>query len=189
MRLGEALALRWADIDLVEGRATIRRGLQRQRGLGMVFVEPKSSRGRRTVSFPRETIEVLAAHSRDLDRERSQAGEQWRENDLVFPSPVGRPRDMAYLSFTFHRGLERAGLPRLRIHDLRHTAATHLLNKNVHPKVVQDLLGHSTIAITLDTYSHVMPALAKEASAHMSSLLPGRVIAGGEAFVADRADR
>ena len=72
---------------------------------------------------------------------------------------------MTYLSFTFHRGLQRAGLPRLRIHDLRHTAATHLLTKHVHPKVVQELLGHSTIAITLDTYSHVMPALAKEASA------------------------
>ena len=81
---------------------------------------------------------------------------------------------MTYLSFTFHRGLERAGLPRLRIHDLRHTAATHLLNKHVHPKVVQELLGHSTIAITLDTYSHVMPVLAKEASAQMSSLFPNR---------------
>ncbi len=79
---------------------------------------------------------------------------------------------MAYLSFTFHRGLKRAGLPRLRVHDLRHTAATHLLNKGVHPKVVQDLLGHSTIAITLDTYSHVMPGLAKEASSLMSSLVP-----------------
>ena len=98
----------------------------------------------------------------------------WQENDLVFPSPIGRPRDMTYLSFTFHRGLERAGLPRLRIHDLRHTAATHLLNKHVHPKVVQELLGHSTIAITLDTYSHVMPVLAKEASAQMSSLFPNR---------------
>ena len=73
---------------------------------------------------------------------------------------------MTSLSYTFHPGLEQAGLPRLRIHDLRHTAATHLLTKHVHPKVVQDLLGHSTIAITLDTYSHVTPPLAKEASAH-----------------------
>jgi integrase len=172
VRLGEALALRWADIDMVDGLATIRRALQRQRGVGMVFVEPKSSRGRRTVSFPRETLDVLAEHRRDLDRERRQAGKSWHESDLVFPSPLGRPRDMTYLSFTFHRGLQRARLPRMRIHDLRHTAATHLLNRHVHPKVVQELLGHSTIAITLDTYSHVMPALAKEASAHMSSLVP-----------------
>lgn len=173
VRLGEALALTWADIDFVEGRATIRRSLQRQRGVAWAFVEPKSSRGRRTVPFPPETLAVLEAHRNDLGRERQRAGEHWQENDLVFPSPTGRPRDMAYLSFTFHRGLKRAGLPRLRVHDLRHTAATHLLNKGVHPKVVQDLLGHSTIAITLDTYSHVMPALAKEASEHMSSLVPG----------------
>jgi integrase len=172
VRLGEALALRWADIDLLEGHANIRRALQRQRGAGMVFVEPKSSRGRRTVPFPPETLKALEAHRRDLDRERQQAAKLWQENDLVFPSPDGRPRDMTYLSFTFHRGLRRAGLPRLRIHDLRHTAATHLLTKHVHPKVVQDLLGHSTIAITLDTYSHVMPALAKEASVYMSSLIP-----------------
>lgn len=172
VRLGEALALKWADIDMVEGNATIRRALQRHRGVGMVFVEPKSSRGRRTVPFPPETLAALAAQRIDLNRERSQAGKLWHENDLVFPSPVGRPRDLTYLSYTFHRGLERAGLPRLRIHDLRHTAATHLLTKHVHPKVVQELLGHSTIAITLDTYSHVMPALAKEASTYMSSLLP-----------------
>jgi len=171
VRLGEALALRWADVDFVEGRATIQRALQRQRGVGMVFVEPKSSRGRRSVPLPQETLSVLAAHRYDLDRERTHAGEKWQENDLVFPSPVGRPRDMTYLSYTFHRGLEQAGLPRLRIHDLRHTAATHLLTKHVHPKVVQDLLGHSTIAITLDTYSHVMPALAQEASSVMSSLV------------------
>jgi integrase len=172
VRLGEALGLKWADIDMVEGNATIRRALQRHRGVGMVFVEPKSSRGRRTVPFPPETLAALAAQRIDLNRERSQAGKLWHENDLVFPSPVGRPRDLTYLSYTFHRGLERAGLPRLRIHDLRHTAATHLLTKHVHPKVVQELLGHSTIAITLDTYSHVMPALAKEASTYMSSLLP-----------------
>ena len=174
VRLGEALALRWSDIDFVEGLATIRRALQRQRGVGLVFVEPKSSKGRRTVPFPPETIDVLRAHRKDLDRERHEAEKRWQENDLVFPSPTGQPRDMTYLSFTFHRGLERAGLPRLRIHDLRHTAATHLLNKHVHPKVVQELLGHSTIAITLDTYSHVMPALAKDASSHMSSLVQGR---------------
>jgi integrase len=174
VRLGEALALRWADIDLLEGHANIRRALQRQRGAGMVFVEPKSSRGRRTVPFPPETLKALEAHRRDLGRERQQAAMLWQENDLVFPGPDGRPRDMTYLSFTFHRGLQRAGLPRLRIHDLRHTAATHLLTKHVHPKVVQDLLGHSTIAITLDTYSHVLPALARDASGYMSSLIPSR---------------
>jgi integrase len=138
----------------------------------MVFVEPKTARSRRIVPIPPETIVVLAEQRHALEVERTEAGDRWKEHDLVFPSPIGAPREMSYLSYTFHRGLRKAGIPRLRIHDLRHTAATHLMVKHVNPKVVQDLLGHSTIAITLDTYSHVLPALAKEASLHMSGLVP-----------------
>jgi integrase len=158
-------------VRLGEGHATIRRALQRQRGAGLVFVEPKTRRGRRTVPFPPETLRALESHRQDLNRERQNAAMLWKENGLVFPGPDGQPRDMTYLSYTFHRGLRVAGLPRMRIHDLRHTAATHLMNRHVHPKVVQELLGHSTITITLDTYSHVLQPLAKEASAQMSSLV------------------
>lgn len=149
----------------------VRRAVQRQRGAGLVFVEPKSARSRRTVPIPPETIEILKEQRESNNRDRRKAGDLWHENDLAFPNPAGGPRDSAYRSISFHVALERAGLPRMRLHDLRHTAATHLLTKHVHPKVVQDLLGHSTIAITLDTYSHVMPALAKEASALMSGLV------------------
>jgi integrase len=173
VRLGEALGLKWADIDFKESRATLKRSLQRQRGAGLVLAELKTACSRRTVPFPAETLAVLRAHALAQEQDRRQAGELWQENDMVFPNPIGRPRDMAYLSASFHSALKRAGLPRLRIHDLRHTAATHLLTKHVHPKVVQELLGHSTIAITLDTYSHVLQPLAKEASAQMSSLLTG----------------
>ena len=172
LRLGEALALRWSDVDFIEGRATIKRAVQRQRGAGLVFVEPKSARSRRTVPVPPETLRVLEDQQRSNERDRRTAGPQWQEHDLVFPNPIGRPRDTAYRSVSFHTALKRTGLPRLRLHDLRHTAATHLLTNHVHPKVVQDLLGHSTIAITLDTYSHVMPPLAKEASGFMSSFVP-----------------
>lgn len=171
VRLGEALGLRWSDLDLKDGHVTIRRAVQRQRGAGLVFVEPKSARSRRTVPIPRETIVVLEEQREANQRDRGKAGDLWHEQDLVFPNPAGGPRDSAWRSISFHMALERAGLPRMRLHDLRHTAATHLLAKHVHPKVVQDLLGHSTIAITLDTYSHVMPALAREASSLMSSLL------------------
>lgn len=173
LRLGEALALRWSDIDFAERRAVVGRAVQHQRGVGLAFVEPKSARSRRTVPLPPETLQALEGQRRANDDDRRNAGSQWQANDLVFPNPVGRPRNMTYRAISFHAALKRAGLPRLRLHDLRHTAATHLLTKHVHPKVVQDLLGHSTIAITLDTYSHVMPALAKEASALMSSLVPG----------------
>lgn len=172
VRLGEALGLKWSDIEFAESRAHIRRALQRQRGAGIVFVEPKTAKSRRTVPMPPQTLAVLLDHRRDQDADRRAAGVQWEEHDLVFPSPIGRPVDMSFMSLIFHRALKRAGLPNHRIHDLRHTAATHLLSRQVHPKIVQDLLGHSTIAITLDTYSHVMPTLGQEASAHMSSLLP-----------------
>jgi integrase len=174
VRLGEALAVRWSDVDSKECRVTIKRAVQRQRGAGLVFVEPKSARSRRTVPIPPELLPVLKDQRRANDLDRRKAADLWQEQDLVFPNPVGRPRDAAYRSISFHTALERAGLTRLRLHDLRHTAATHLLTNHVHPKVVQDLLGHSTIAITLDTYSHVMQPLAKDASGHMSSLVPSR---------------
>ncbi len=172
VRLGEALALRWSDVDFKEGRATIRRAVQRHRGAGLVFVEPKSARSRRTVPIPPETLRVLENQRLANESDRHKAAALWQENDMVFPTPVGRPRDTAYRSISFHAALERVGLPRLRLHDLRHTAATHLLTRHVHPKVVQDLLGHSTIAITLDTYSHVMPSLAQTATVELSTLLP-----------------
>ncbi len=171
VRLGEALGLKWSDIELAESRAHIRRALQRQRGVGIVFVEPKTAKSRRTVPIAPETLAVLLDHRRAQEADRREAGVQWGEHDLVFSSPIGRPIDMTFLSLIFHRSLKRADLPPHRIHDLRHTAATHLLSRGVHPKIVQELLGHSTIAITLDTYSHVLPALAREASLHMSSLV------------------
>jgi integrase len=174
VRLGEALGLKWSDIDFAERRAHIRRALQRQRGAGLVFVEPKTAKSRRTVPIPPETLAILIDHRLAQEADRREAGSQWEEHDLVFSSPMGRPIDMPFLSLIFHRALKRAGLPHHRIHDLRHTAATHLLTRHVHPKIVQDMLGHSTIAITLDTYSHVLPTLGVDASAHLSSLVPNR---------------
>jgi len=189
LRLGEALALRWSDIDFAEGRAIIGRAVQHQLGVGLVFVEPKTARSRRTVPLPPETLRVLEDQRRANNDDRRKAGSRWLENDLVFPNPVGRPRNMNYRAISFHKALDRARLPRMRIHDLRHTAASHLLTKGVHPKVVQDLLGHSTIAITLDTYSHVMPTLGKEASAYMSSLIPVSVEPATVGPESDRAGR
>lgn len=191
-RLGEALGLQWSDIDFQRSTATIRRALQVQRGIGRTLVEPKSARSRRMVPLPAETLTILAEHRRSRDDDRRQAGDLWQETDFVFTTPTGGPRNAGNLTRAFQSALRRAGLPRVRIHDLRHSAATHLLTKGVHPKVVQDLLGHSTIAITLDTYSHVMPALAKDASALMSSLVPGQWqsenrLASGEELPARRS--
>lgn len=170
LRLGEATALTWADVDFEERRLSIHRALQRQRGVGLVFVERKTSRSRRVVHLPSRTVSALRDHrSRQLP-ERVALGPAWYEGDLVFCNEIGTPIDPSWVGRRFHAALEKAGLPRVRVHDLRHTAATLLLEKAVHPKVVQEMLGHSTIMLTMDTYSHVSPAMHKEAAAQMDAL-------------------
>jgi integrase len=170
LRLGEALGLLWSDIDVAHGRLVVNRALQRQPGVGYVFVEPKTARSRRTVYLAAGTVTALMEHRRRQVEDQLAAGPDWNNTGLVFASPVGRPVDGTWTTKWFHRALDQGGLPRIRIHDLRHTAATHLLNRGVHPKVVQELLGHSTISLTLDTYSHVAPALHAEVAAHMQTL-------------------
>jgi integrase len=169
LRIGEALALGWEDVDLRRGRLSIRRALQRQRRRGLVFVEPKSDASRRTVPLPAGTRLTLVEH-RDRQERQAAADPSWNERGLVFINLEGRPIDPTTLCRPFHTALERAGLPRLRIHDLRHTVATYLLGREVHPKIVQSLLGHSTITLTLDTYSHVIPSFTQEAARHMDTL-------------------
>lgn len=170
LRLGEATALRWEDIDLNSNRLVVRRALQRQKGVGLVFVEPKTQRSRRTVHLAVGTVAALREHRRRQVEGRLAAGPLWEDQGLVFCNLTGGPLSPSQVDKEFHRAVDKAGLPRLRVHDLRHTAATLLLAKGVHPKVVQEMLGHSTITLTLDTYSHVLPALHAEAAAQMDAL-------------------
>jgi integrase len=171
LRLGEATALRWSDLDLSKGTATIQRSVQRQKGVGMVFVEPKTQGSRRTVQLPPGAVATLKEHRPLVLQERLAAGAFWNDLDLVFPSLLGGPIDPARVNESLHTALHKANLPRLRVHDLRHTAATLLLEEGAHPKVVQDLLGHSTIAMTLDLYSHVTPRLQQQAVSKMQGLV------------------
>ncbi len=171
MRLGEACALRWNDVDFMRGVATVQRSVQRQKGKGLLFVEPKTTGSRRAIRLPQGTVDMLKAHWDVVEHIRGSAGEPWREQSLIFPALTGGPLDPSRVNTALHNDLHRAGLPRLRVHDLRHTAATLLLEEGTHPKVVQDLLGHSTIAMTLDLYSHVTPRLQEEATARMQELL------------------
>ena len=170
LRLGEAVGLKWEDIDFENERLFVRRALQRQRGRGLVFVEPKTARSRRTVYFPPGTSDALRSHRRLQAEERLQQGTYWQDNDLVFCRVDGRPLEATNLIPVLHRALKAAGLPQIRIHDLRHTAATLHLARGENPKVVQELLGHSTITLTMDTYSHVTPALHAAAAAKMQAL-------------------
>ena len=173
MRRGEALGLRWADLDLIAGRATIRQTVvtvNHEVQLGT----PKTAKGRRSVSLDRVTV-ALREHRKTQNAERLLIGSGWRDNDLVFCKVDGTPLHPERFSREFTRRVTRLGLPMIRLHDLRHGWATMALAAGVHPKVVQERLGHSSISITLDTYSHVSPALHGEAAETVAALVFGTV--------------
>lgn len=171
LRQSEALALQWRDIDLVRGTLTVRRGLHRVPGQGLVFTEPKNERSRRTIAVPKPLVDQLRRHRDTQDLERLVAGSDWDDGELVFAQPNGRPLDKHSDYEAWTRLLKQAGVRHIRLHDGRHTAATLLLAAGVHPRVVMELLGHGQMRTTMDIYSHVMPALAREAADRMATTL------------------
>lgn len=173
LRQSETLGLRWSDIDLDVGTLTVRRGLHRVAGKGLVYEEPKAERSRRTLALPAQLVEALRRHRVVQLEEREAAGSLWEEHDLVFAQVNGRPLDKRSDWEAWKALLKRAEVREVRLHDGRHTAATLLLSEGVHPRVVMELLGHAQMRTTTDTYSHVMPALAKEAAAKMGTALWG----------------
>jgi integrase len=117
------------------------------------------------------TIEKLHEHYQRQQWERLAAGDRWVENDLIFPTTIGTPSNWRSLVRSFKKLLQTSNLPNIRFHDLRHTAATLMLQQGIHPKVVQERLGHSQISLTLDTYSHVLPNMQEEAAEKIDELL------------------
>jgi integrase len=152
LRLGEALGLAWDDVDLGTGRLVVRRALQHQKGAGFVFVLPKTATSRRTVVLTRRAVEALRSH-RHLEHERRLRTTDWHDSGLGFTNTYGGPLQQSRPAVGLQRALRETGLPKIRVHDLRHTAASALLQAGVHPKVVQDMLGHSSITTTMDTYA------------------------------------
>lgn len=116
-------------------------------------------------------MDILRRHRSKLRDVAALAGDDWRQNDLIFLSTLGTPIDPRDLYRRFQALLKRAGLPKIRFHDLRHTSATLMLQQGVHPKIVQERLGHSSISLTLDTYSHVVPHLQSEAAQLIEDLV------------------
>jgi integrase len=155
MRPGELLGLKWGDVDLDEGGLRLNRALA-----GRNLTTPKTKRSRRRIDLSAASIAALKAHRRrQLEEQMKKAG-LWKNHGLVFPSAVGTPLSHRNVVRSFKALLKRAGLPiSTRLYDLRHTCATLLLGSNVHPKYVQELLGHASIALTLDTYSHVLKGM------------------------------
>jgi integrase len=173
LRQSEALGLQWSDVDLEVGTLSVRRGLHRVAGKGLVYEEPKSDRSRRTLALPSQLVESLKALRAAQLEERLAAGSLWQDHDLVFAQVTGQPIDRHADWEAWKALLRRAKVREVRLHDGRHTAATLLLSSGVHPRVVMELLGHSQMRTTTDTYSHVMPALAGEAAERMGDALWG----------------
>jgi len=169
LRKGEALGLRWPDIDLDAATLTVCHQLQARRGKHLT--EPKSDRSRRTLPLPEFAVKALRAHRARQFQARLVAGSRWQDTGHVFTTSVGTPMDGSRVSKHFRRALATAGLPHKRFHDLRHTAASLLLAQGVHPRVVMETLGHSQIGVTMNTYSHVLPVLQRDAAEKMNALL------------------
>lgn len=178
MRPQEYLALKWSDVDLKKGTATVCRALvwRHEKGGGWYFSEPKTSRSRRTVPLPASLVKMLAVHKRRQGEKRLRLGAAWHDHGLVFPTSIGTPFSIpSFTSDYFKPALVKAELlTTYRLYDLRHTHATMLLSQGVNPKVVAERLGHSTIVLTLDTYSHVLPDMQKDAADRIEELMFGR---------------
>jgi integrase len=171
MRQGELLALRWQDVDMESAVVSVRRTLTRSGGR-VAFGEPKTKKSRRSIRLTPQAVEALRSHLERQLRDMEILGDRYQDLGLIFTTDTGGPINPSNLrQRSFAPLLKRAGLPHMRFHDLRHTCATLLLSRGVHPKFVQELLGHATIAITLDTYSHVMPNMGDATARAMADAL------------------
>jgi integrase len=161
MRQGEILGLQRDDIDLRRGLINVRHQLSSIPGQGLVITEPKSDKDRRPITIPPSALNIIRSH---LEISKEGSG-------LVFTTSTGRPISPRNILRHFKKVIEQTGLPEIRFHDLRHTHATLLLAEGVHPKIVQERLGHSQISLTLDTYSHVIPSLQIEVADRIEAIL------------------
>ncbi len=173
MRPEEYLGLQWKDVDLQTGVVTVQRALIWRSTLGWYFSEPKTSGSRRSIPIPNSLTRALTEHRRRQAEERLKAGPKYQAHDLVFANSEGSPLMRRNLVRRhFKPILKRAGLPEsIRLYDLRHSCATLLLAANENPKVVGERLGHASIRMTMDVYSHVLPSMQRAASDKLEILL------------------
>jgi len=164
MRRGELLGLKWADVDFDANALSVRRSLSRGDSSRLIEREPKTQAGRRRIALSPETVESLRRHRVRQLEHRLSAGIVYEDGDLVFVNPFGKHIHPNTLMRSFARLTKAAKVPPIRFHDLRHTSATLLLAEGVHPKIVQERLGHSDIAMTLNRYSHVTPHMQTAAA-------------------------
>ncbi|GEO27497.1 site-specific integrase [Alicyclobacillus hesperidum subsp. aegles] len=168
MRLGEILGLKWSDVDLETGVIQVRRSGSKKKS-----TSTKTASSRRLIVMPSYLVEELRHHYQQQQTEIEIQGTRWKKNNLVVPTSVGTQVLQGNVRRLMERLIERAGVSRCRFHDLRHLHATLLLLKGVHAKIVQERLGHSSIQVTLDRYSHVVPGLQEQAATEIDAILRG----------------
>jgi integrase len=174
MRRGEALGLRWQDVNWERGTVHISQTVapdKSDRGRAVIQQGAKTNADARSVRLTGETIAVLKAHRDRQAFQRQAAGDSWQDHGLIVCTGTGTPINPNNVTRSYNRLVMLSGVPRIRVHDMRHTAATMLLRAGVSAKIVSERLGHATIAITLDTYSHVLPDMQDVAAEAMSALL------------------
>ena len=193
LRRGEALALRWKNIDLglaslgVSGYLSVVETVYKLDG-NNVIKEPKTPQSRRRIALPPSLGLVLRQHRTEQEAQRTLLGRPLSDNDFVFSHPDGALWDPSTISHAFNKVIRKAGLPHIRLHDLRHTHASLLLQAGVHPKVVQERLGHSSIRVTLDTYSHVMGGLQETAAQRFDDFLSARAVENVSKMLANQPE-
>ena len=173
-RRGELLALRWQDVNLKAGTVTIRRTLSETREQGLLFKEPKSKKSTRVIALPAFATAALKKHKKAQAEKIMSIRATYQDNDLVLPHWDGRPWAPNLLTSAFGDFMDKLDIPRVRFHDLRHGSISMLLMEGVPFKVVSARAGHSTTAITLDVYGHLLPGADEKAAASLDGLMGSR---------------
>ena len=171
MRRSELLALRWSDIDLILCQLYVNRTLHQLKTGEIIYRQPKTEKGRRQIALSPSTALILNEHRETQEQLMQAQGQALKDDNLVFSQIDGKPLLPDSITHTWHRLILQAGLKGIRLHDARHSHASLMLKQGVHPKVVSERLGHASIQITLDTYSHVAPGLQEAAARGFDNIL------------------
>ena len=171
LRRSELLGLRWKDLDLIFATLRVSQVLHQLNNGQFVYQEPKTAKGRRTIALSPASCIELRLYREGQERDADLLDIPLTDESLVFGRPDGSPRGPSTLTLAFRRLTRRLGFTGVRLHDLRHTHATLMMEQGVNPKVVSERLGHASVVITLDTYSHVLPNMQEEAVAKFEAAM------------------
>ena len=170
LRQGEVLGLSWKDLDLDKNTIKVSKSLQRVDRV-LTLVEPKTEKSRRTLAIPDTLAKMLKRRRSTQFEDRLAAGAEWYDSGLVFTTQQGKPLDGLNVTRNFKRVLKKADVPQRRFHDLRHTAASVLVSRKVHPRAVMEMLGHAEIRTTMDIYSHISTEVRQDTADQMDAVL------------------